>query len=114
MLPDEDFTYGMPNRPSTPVKAVVNGYYGDAAEQRITERYELMRAQAKPLSYADARNHTKASHMLSQHVRSTALLETMRSSQTLFKMNRFKNVEPRTNTHNGRRSASFAYLPKIH
>lgn len=32
MLPHDDFTYGKANRPSTPVKAVVSGFYGDVAE----------------------------------------------------------------------------------
>jgi hypothetical protein len=32
-LPDEEFTYGKANRPSTPVKAVVSNFYGDVAEQ---------------------------------------------------------------------------------
>lgn len=32
-LPEEEFTYGRQNRPSTPVKAVVSGFYGDVAEQ---------------------------------------------------------------------------------
>ncbi len=32
-LPDEEFTYGRANRPSTPVKAVVSGFYSDVAEQ---------------------------------------------------------------------------------
>lgn len=32
-LPEEEFTYGVANRPSTPVKAVISGFYGDVAEQ---------------------------------------------------------------------------------
>lgn len=31
-LPEEEFTYGRANRPSTPIKAVVSGFYGDVAE----------------------------------------------------------------------------------
>jgi hypothetical protein len=32
MLPDEEFIYGKGNRPSTPIKAVISGFYGDVAE----------------------------------------------------------------------------------
>lgn len=32
-MPTEDFIYGKANRPSTPIKAVVCGFYGDVAEQ---------------------------------------------------------------------------------
>ncbi len=31
-LPEEEFTYGRANRPSTPMKAVMAGFYGDVAE----------------------------------------------------------------------------------
>jgi hypothetical protein len=31
-LPDEEYTYGKANRPSTPVKAVMSNFYGDVAE----------------------------------------------------------------------------------
>lgn len=33
VLPEEEFIYGKANRPSTPIKAVVSGFYGDVAEQ---------------------------------------------------------------------------------
>jgi hypothetical protein len=46
------------------------------------------------------RNHTHASQMFKQHVQDSAREEEMRSSKTLFKMSKFKNVEARTNTHN--------------
>ena len=31
-LPDEEFTYGKTNRPPTPIRAVIEGFYGDVAE----------------------------------------------------------------------------------
>ena len=60
-LPEEEFTYGRSNRPSTPIKAVVCGFYGDVAEQQTLSRYEVLKDQSKPISLAQARNHTKAS-----------------------------------------------------
>jgi hypothetical protein len=43
VLPDEEFTYGKANRPSTPVKAVVNGFYADVAEHETLKRYEILK-----------------------------------------------------------------------
>ena len=60
-LPHEDFVYGKANRPSTPVKAVVGGFYGDVAEQQTLNRYEILRLQSRPVTLVDSRNHTKAS-----------------------------------------------------
>lgn len=39
-LPNEGFAYGVPTKSSTPIKKVINGYYGDVAEQRTIQRYE--------------------------------------------------------------------------
>lgn len=51
-LPEEEFTYGRGNRPSTPMKAVMSGFYGDVAEQQTLSRYDLLREQSKPVSLA--------------------------------------------------------------
>ena len=61
VLPEEDFIYGQPNRPSTPIKAVMQGFYGDVAEQQTLQRYEIIKEQSKPVPLIHARNHTKAS-----------------------------------------------------
>jgi hypothetical protein len=34
-LPEEEFPYGRPNRPSTPVGDVVSNYYGEKAEKEV-------------------------------------------------------------------------------
>ena len=39
-LPPEDFTYGKWNRPSTPIKEVVNYDYGNMAEEVIKQEYD--------------------------------------------------------------------------
>lgn len=38
-LPNEDFTYGMPTKPTTPIKSVICNYYGETAEAEIQRRY---------------------------------------------------------------------------
>jgi hypothetical protein len=37
---DENTAFGNPNRPSTPIKAVVEGFFGDVAAQQTLERYD--------------------------------------------------------------------------
>ena len=39
ILPHEDFVYGLPNRPSTPIKDVINNAYGNRAEDIIRNEY---------------------------------------------------------------------------
>jgi hypothetical protein len=45
-------------------------------------------------------------------VKETARAEEMRSTKTLFKMSKFKNIGPKTNSHNSglRRALSYAVL----
>ena len=38
-LPNENFTYGLPNRPSTPIKDVISNAYGNREENIIRNEY---------------------------------------------------------------------------
>ena len=40
ILPDDNFVYGMPNRPPTPFKEVINNAYGNRAEEIIRNEYD--------------------------------------------------------------------------
>ena len=40
ILPPEDFVYGKPNRPPTPIKEVINNDYGNRAEATIRNEYK--------------------------------------------------------------------------
>ena len=116
ILPHEEFTYGKANRPSTPVKAVVGGFYGAVAEKETLTRYEIIKAQSKPVPLLMARNHTQSSQLFKTYVKSQAIEEEMRASKVLFKMTKFRNVGPRTNSFNNgtggiiMRSTSYATL----
>ena len=39
--PAEEFSYGKPNRPGTPINGVISNHYGDAAHHEIQEKYEM-------------------------------------------------------------------------
>mmetsp|Transcript_29092 Transcript_29092/g.21067 ORF Transcript_29092/g.21067 Transcript_29092/m.21067 type:complete len:85 (-) Transcript_29092:262-516(-) len=45
--PEDDFKYGIPNRPSTPIKSVMNNDYGMSAEMGIDKRYETIEKDIK-------------------------------------------------------------------
>jgi len=93
------FVYGRPNRPSTPIRTVVNGVYGTVAEYEIGSRTKNITSQKKLEQVTKpSRGHTRASTMASEQV----LGNTLRSGVTmkdcakdLFKLSKFKNVTSR-------------------
>ena len=100
-MPEEAHPYGKPNRPGTPVGDVISYYYGDVAEKQITAKYSILRETSKPLGLNFARSHTKASALAQSHVSQENYNKVYGSTQKdLFKMSKFKNVKPRTDTHN--------------
>ena len=62
-LPTEEFTYGKPNRPGTPVGDVISNYYGDKATKKLEQKYDILRESTRPLGLSYARGHTRASAM---------------------------------------------------
>ena len=103
----ENAVFGQPNRPSTPIKAVVEGFFGDVAEQQSLQRYEIIaRSTSKRPTTSDLRGHTRASALARDHISNASITDLMRrtTGEGLFKMRKFQNVDPRTNTHNGKNS----------
>jgi hypothetical protein len=43
-IPDDEFYYGVANRPSTPVKKVINNDYGNESEKVMVNNYANMMA----------------------------------------------------------------------
>ena len=41
-IPEADFAYGMPGKPSTPIKEVICNYYGGSAASETMKRYEMI------------------------------------------------------------------------
>jgi hypothetical protein len=41
-LPEEEFPYGRPNRPGTPVGDVVSNYYGEKAQKEVMKKYQFI------------------------------------------------------------------------
>mmetsp|Transcript_13651 Transcript_13651/g.9818 ORF Transcript_13651/g.9818 Transcript_13651/m.9818 type:complete len:102 (+) Transcript_13651:175-480(+) len=40
-LPPIDFTYGLANKPATPIHGVVHNHYGESATNSMQEKYQL-------------------------------------------------------------------------
>ncbi|CDW82404.1 rna 3-terminal phosphate cyclase [Stylonychia lemnae] len=106
-LPDESFTYGKSLRPSTPIKDVVCNFYADVAEQQMLSRYQYLRQQSRSGTRLSCfERHTKASALAKDHIENQGKNESIitRDTRTLFKMKKFQNVAPRTNTNMGKRA----------
>ena len=101
-LPVEAHPYGRPNRPGTPVGDVLSNYYGENAEKMISQKYDILKETTKPLSLSYARGHTRASALAKSHVSQENFNKSYVAvvDRDVFKMSKFKNIKPRTNTNN--------------
>ena len=94
----------MSNRPSTPIRTVVNGVYGSVAEFDIESRSKMITSQKRLEKVMQPpRGHTRASSMAQSQVLGNTLAASMskqmQSNQNLFKLNKFSNVESRVSKH---------------
>lgn len=100
-LQDESFTYGKSLRPSTPIKDVISNIYADMGEQQMLMRYQYLKNEPCYPRLQSAMKHTKASALAKSHIKSTLHEEQLSQTRNMFKMKKFLNVAPRTNTHKG-------------
>ena len=106
----EETRFGNPNRPSTPIKAVVEGFFGDVAaietKKRFDEHVQVQSSRPRTAKKMEEMRYTKASNLAREHIRTASgAVNRLIKGEDLFKMAKFKNVAPRTDTHNGSRSA---------
>jgi hypothetical protein len=89
----------MPNRPSTPIRTVINGVYGTVAQYEIDSRTKTITSQKKlEKYYKPSRGHTRASTMACGQVLTNTLsaaIKNQESAAELFKLKKFSNVESR-------------------
>ena len=55
ILPPDDFVYGKPNRPPTPIKEVINNDYGNRAEAIIRNEYKRFIKQKSHANFRPAK-----------------------------------------------------------
>lgn len=99
---DEDTTYGKALSPSTPIKEVMSNYFGEIGELMIKNKYEHIDSlkSIAPRLLCHKRD-TKASSLARAHIitQQVSVSKTLSANPSdLFKMKKFQNVPPRTNT----------------
>ena len=104
-LPSEEFTYGMPLRPSTPIRDVMGNFFGEMAESEMGYKYQQTKGTFKGTLLPTEAKHTMKSKVAHDFVKSKGseddkVAKLMSGSKDLFKIKRFNNVQPRTNTNN--------------
>ena len=86
----------MPNRPSTPIRTVVNGVYGVVADFEITNRQaDIVTAKIAEKVTKPSKAHTRASTMAQDQILSNTITNSLRTKETdrdLFKLNKFKGI----------------------
>ena len=92
-----DFAYGRANRPQTPINTIIANNYGEKASDDLQTKYKVwkqLRNTSKGLTDIRMTNaQMKADTFTKQKVQ--APLEEPKAE---FKLKRFQNVEPRTDT----------------
>ena len=90
VLPPEDFAYGVPNRPPTPIKDVINNAYGNRAESVIRKEYATFMKEKQKMFHLTPRttNHFNKLYELSR----TRMNYDNQPEPELYKMRMFKDV----------------------
>ncbi|CAD8153430.1 unnamed protein product [Paramecium pentaurelia] len=95
-LPDENFRYGKPYLPQSPMKNVLSGSYMNEAEQLMDKKYDAISKHKLKQSKrpSTATKHTKASKLAYQ-----SLIKSLNQTQQhQFKLKEFDKVQPKTKT----------------
>ena len=99
---EPDHSFGMPLRPPTPIKAVIGNYYGEVAGYHHSQRTENLRQYDEHVRVAmnnPPKGHTRASAMANTFVAGQEQRKKI-EPKSLFKMQKFLQVKPRTSTTN--------------
>ena len=91
--------FGRPNRPSTPIKRVMEDAFAAEAEEEQIWKNQMNETQFREFQkFRGVRPHTRASAMANEHTKLTR--SSMFSQPTdLFKMTQFKNVKSRVGAY---------------
>jgi len=101
LLPEEEFAFGLPNRPSTPIRSVMSHEYGNDAAGRCQDIYRNRVMETMNSSRYRPKS-TKTVHLGKEAT--AKKLETLegyfRDTSSLFKMKKFQTSKPRIDTIN--------------
>ena len=104
-LPPEEFTYGQPLRPSTPIRDVMGNFFGEMAEGEMAYKYDQTKSNWKGTGLPTEAKHTKKSQIAHEFIKTRGCedekqAKLMSGDPNLFKMKRFQATKPRTDTNN--------------
>jgi len=100
VLPGEEFVFGQPNRPSTPMQAVVSHNYGNVAAKQTEDIYRTRVAE----TYVQADTRPKTTKTVQLAMETTAKkigeLNSYGSESNLYKMKKFQVAKTKLDTFN--------------
>ena len=104
-LPPQEFVYGQPLRPSTPIRDVMGNFFGEMAESEMVYKYQQTGNNFYKSKMPTEAKHTTKSKIAYDFVKSKGsegenLAKLMCGDKNLFKIKRFDKVKPRTDTNN--------------
>ena len=96
-----EFTFGKPSRPQTPMRTVLNGVYGKVAAFTIASRQEgLITQKRAEKAKVPSKAHTRASTYAQDRVlRNTLTANAALEQPEMFKLSKFKAVTAREKHH---------------
>ena len=97
----KDMVFGMKNKPSTPMKNVINYEYGNKAEKDIVKRYEVFIKKKE--------RFVKMKPKLTEHFKKVMQLKRESSCKEIkppFKMKMFKDIQARVKIPKVKRNGS--------
>ena len=78
-LPEEQFTYGRPNRPQTPIDGIIRNNFGKSATSNMQDRYKSLK-QYKKYSLPKSNNieirYTKAKTKAEEFIKTQNMWES--------------------------------------
>jgi len=92
-----EFYFGMPSKPSTPIHDIIGNTYGERAEFDIVEGYAYDLAQRKRGKSQIGLRHTRASDLAATAI--TGKDKSEEVSRNQFKLSKFQKCGPRINTN---------------
>lgn len=99
MLPEEEFTYGVGNRPSTPMKLVMGNCYALDAESHKEANYntQVVQGEAQKGKKVQAKK-TKSQALREQQAEKEKQYRNKPNTKEEFKLNKFSSTNTKVDT----------------
>ena len=110
-MPEEQFAYGKPLDLEDPIKLVIANNYGE--EDKLARSTFYMNQSQHREKHSDRKLsfHVTKNHNLLKEAATKRLgkFDWLKETPALWKINKFKNIQPRTDTNNDKNKRSSLY-----